>query len=213
MTQNWRVSDLTAPAPQSKFSLPPHTICHTHHLPPQPCTSIYSEVHVHVMWTLSKQEVSFSVYARISFIWVEEIRVWGQGVSQMISETVHPSPATAFHLRSAMASDICTDEGFLCCYWPGNQALQTLAAHHSGMSAAGLQVISTVSRQLCRSETPWVAPLHSSQHAARPHSLSALRLMATQTLSLLFFHHQVEFFHFSLLVLILSPCFILSGLS
>ena len=41
---------------------------------------------------------------------------------------------------------------------------------------------------------PWVAPIDSSQHAERPHSVSPLGFMVTQTLSLLFFHHRVEFF-------------------
>ena len=139
----------------------------------------------------------------------------GQGVSQMISETVYSFPI------HRLPSQVGYGEWYL--HWWRLPLL--LLARQSGLpeprgppfrlsaAATGLRVISPVSRQLCQSETPWVAPMRSSQHAARPHSLSALCLMATQTLSLLFFHHRVEFFHFSLLVLILSPCFILSGLS
>lgn len=44
-------------------------------------------------------------------------------------------------------------------------------------------------------------------------SLASLGFRVAQAGSLLCFHHKVEFFHFSLLVLTLSPCFILSRLS
>lgn len=140
---------------------------------------------------------------RISFIWVEEIRVWGQGVSQMISETVHSFPSHRLPCQVGY-------QWYL--HWWRLPLL--LLARQSGPPdprgppfrhvCSRPQVISTVSRQLCQSETP-ERPLCTAQHAARPHSLSALRLLGNTDFEPAVFPSSVEFFHFSLLVLILSP--------
>lgn len=87
------------------------------------------------------------------------------------------------------------------------------AAQASLRAALGLWVINPVSRQRCQSEARRSAPYRQLSACGRLPLVLLLRVQANTDLEPAGFSSDTGIFSFSLLVLILPPCFILSRLS
>lgn len=181
---------------------------------PPPCTSISSEVHVHIPFTLSKQEAP-NMPGFLSFGW-RRSGFRGRSVSQMTSETVRSFPI------HRLPSQVGHGGWYL--HWGRLPLL--LPARQSGLADPRGPPF----RHVCSSHRPpdnqscfpAALPIRNSlsgpygQFSAghiSPLPFCFLSQGNTDFEPAVFSSLRGIFFHFPLLVLILSPCFILSRLS